>query len=190
MAGYDSKSRELSSQFQAREETEKEHNVALTGLQHKLRDLERKYELQAVKHEELTLEMDSLRKTAERTKQRAPMSTIEIQTESSDSGYMTNGHPPGTSISVSPRLHAGRTLCEHSATGVHHTLPIKLSPSNGRGVSGSGDHRAPISMSPPVWPQLFDIETQGFGATCLCCFVTHDIADAVNLSRLEKYGMK
>ena len=93
--------------FQARVEAEKDHDVALTGLQSKLRDLERKYELQAIKHEELTLEMDTLRKTAERPKPRAPMHTIEIQTESTDSGYMTNGHPPPANLSASPRLQAG-----------------------------------------------------------------------------------
>lgn len=50
-------------------------------LQAKLRQLERKYELQAIKHDELTLEMTELRQEAEKAKQRPAMNTIEIQTE-------------------------------------------------------------------------------------------------------------
>lgn len=48
-------------------------------LQSKLRELERKYELQAIKHEELTLEMTQLKQQTERSK--PVMSTIDIQTD-------------------------------------------------------------------------------------------------------------
>ena len=71
--------------------------------QAKLRELERKYELQAIKHEELTLEMTQLRHDAEKAKHRPQTHTIEIQTENhhrqSPVGVSTNtsqgqGHGP------------------------------------------------------------------------------------------------
>ena len=56
--------------------------VSFPSRQAKLRDLERKYELQAIRHEELLLEMTALKRQAEKS-QSSPASkaSIEIQTE-------------------------------------------------------------------------------------------------------------
>jgi hypothetical protein len=51
--------------------------------------LERKYELQALQHEEIMVEMEELRKEAEIAKFRPLMQTIDVQTDKSKSATST-----------------------------------------------------------------------------------------------------
>ncbi|CAH1800846.1 unnamed protein product, partial [Owenia fusiformis] len=65
-------------------ETRRENEEVISTLQAKLRELERKYELQAIKHEELTLEMTVIKQQTERAKNvknSKSVSSIEIQTD-------------------------------------------------------------------------------------------------------------
>ncbi|XP_074640850.1 RIMS-binding protein 2-like isoform X2 [Tubulanus polymorphus] len=71
------KQEEVQHLHKVQDDIKKEHEDTIESLQVKLRELERKCELQAIKHDELSLELTSLKKQSKN----ASTSSIEIQTD-------------------------------------------------------------------------------------------------------------
>jgi hypothetical protein len=73
--------------------------------QAKLRELERKYEMQAVKHEELTLEMNQLRKVADTSSRTLPMVQSGIEPASASLSENANANHLAAGLLLLP-LHS------------------------------------------------------------------------------------
>ncbi|OQV25324.1 putative RIMS-binding protein 2 [Hypsibius exemplaris] len=92
----------------------RKHQEVIESLESKLRELEKKCELQAVRFEELSLEMTSVQRQASRSRSLANMTTSEVQTspesgtstpDSALSGVkMVNGEGPRPAATTKPRL--------------------------------------------------------------------------------------
>ena len=78
------------------------------AFQTKLQELERRYEAQKLRHDEVTLEVDHLRQEAERARQIPPTDTARVQTDLDTSNSLRNST---ATLMKGTRLHDGNIYC-------------------------------------------------------------------------------